>query len=54
MLNMYDVQGKLVLLKSVSGRINIIEKEDLSTGLYPLQLLDENAIVAIRKVIIAD
>lgn len=54
-LNLYNLQGQLVKqIKNISGQTIIISRDNLSNGLYKLQLTQDNQTIATDKLVIMD
>ncbi|MBK7681830.1 MAG: T9SS type A sorting domain-containing protein [Bacteroidetes bacterium] len=54
-LNIYNINGELVLqYLTISGQSTIINRDQLSSGLYFIQIIDNDKIILTDKIIITD
>jgi hypothetical protein len=50
-IELYNSIGALVLTKEMSNKNNTINVSELSSGIYFMKVLEENNLVAVKKVV---
>lgn len=54
-LNVYDIRGQLIKSKiNISGNSTSLYRESLPSGIYFIELLDDNQVIDVKKVVIID